>query len=65
MQLQKGEITIGAFHFPDRKKPHIAVKTKRGIFCYGQFSDEESAEEFMKILADFCGAVERSEIDAD
>lgn len=65
MQLQKGDIVIGAFHFPDRKKPFLAVKTKRGIFCYGQFRDDENAEEFMRILADFCGAVEGDEKDAD
>ena len=65
MILEKGDISIGTFHFPDRKKPSLAVKTKRGIQVYGQFLNDETADEFMQILADFCGAVKEENKDAD
>lgn len=46
---------VGAFTFPDRKKPYIAVKNDNRIECFGQFSSEEAATEFMDMLCEKLG----------
>lgn len=49
----KGDTRIGYHLLPERKKPVFGI-TKGNIFCgYGQFHDEESAEEFMDELVKF------------
>lgn len=49
----KGDTRIGYHLLPERKKPVFGI-TKGNVFTgYGQFRDEESAEEFMNELAMF------------
>ena len=48
---------IGAFMFPDRKKPCLCVRKGSSIVVYGTFNNKESADKFMDELADFVGAV--------
>lgn len=48
-------VEIGAFSFPDRKKPYIAIKTGGKILCYGQFHDEAQAQDFMNALCENLG----------
>lgn len=50
------EISIGAFMFPDRKKPCLCVRKGSSIVVYGTFNSTESAENFMNELGDFLGA---------
>lgn len=52
-------VSIGAFRFPDRKKPLLCVQTGNEIVGYGSFHNDESAEEFMNILSEFVGAIEK------
>lgn len=51
-------IDIGAFMFPDRKKPCLCVRKGSSIVIYGTFNNIESADNFMKELGDFLGAKE-------
>lgn len=44
---------IGAYMFPDRKKPCICVQKGNQIAIYGTFNSIESANNFMNELADF------------
>lgn len=57
MIITKGKISIGAYTFPDRKKPMLGIDNGHGeIRCYGSFRSEESADKFMIELAKFVGA---------
>ena len=51
-----GDTKIGAYMFPDRKKPCICVQKGNQIAIYGTFNSIESADNFMNELADFHGA---------
>ena len=53
-----GTISIGAFMFPDRKKPCLCVEKGNTCFVYGHFIDKERANDFMDELAKFVGAIE-------
>ena len=52
------DIRIGAYTFPDRKKPYIAIHDLKtnSIHGFGQFYNEEYATEFMNILSKYIGA---------
>ena len=54
------DVEIGAYTFPDRKKPYLAIRDlkKNAIYAYGQFHNEESAAEFMDQLAAAIGIKE-------
>ena len=56
--IRIGDVEIGAFTFPDRKKPYIAIRDlkKNSITGYGQFLDNDSATEFMEALGKAIGA---------
>ena len=54
--LIKGNIEIGAFEFPDRRKPALGIKIGNEVICYGSFRSKESADDFMESLAEFVGA---------
>lgn len=47
---------IGAFMFPDRKKPCLCIRKGSSIVVYGTFNNIESADKFMNELGDFLGA---------
>lgn len=55
--LKKGNVEIGAFMLPDRKKPMLGVKIGNEVICYSSFRNKESADDFMNALASFAGAV--------
>ena len=57
--LTDGNISIGAYTFPDRKKPLICIDEGDGnITAYGYFNTAEGADEFMNRLGKFIGAEE-------
>ena len=51
-----GDTKIGAYMFPDRKKPCICVQKGNQITIYGTFNSIESADKFMDELAEFLRA---------
>ena len=51
-----GDTKIGAYMFPDRKKPCICVQKGNQIAIYGTFNNIAAANNFMDELADFLGA---------
>lgn len=57
--LTDGETRIGAYMFPDRKKPCLCVAKGSSIVVYGHFINEDSAENFMSELAKFMGVREK------
>ena len=54
--LTNGKINIGAYLFPDRKKPSLCIEQGAEIVVYGHFNSIEQANEFMDTLAELCGA---------
>lgn len=42
------KIKIGAYSFPNRKKPCLCIEEGNKIVVYGHFNSSECAEEFMK-----------------
>ena len=54
-----GEV-IGAYRFPDRKKPCLCVQEGGSITVFGTFNSDGAAEDFMNELAEFFG-VKRTE----
>ena len=55
--LTNGKINIGAYLFPDRKKPSLCIEQGAEIAVYGHFNSIEQADEFMDKLAELCGIV--------
>ena len=49
---------IGAYKFPDRRRPALCVEKGNTITVYGYFRDTETAQKFMHELAQAVGAVE-------
>lgn len=56
-----GSVKIGAYSFPDRKKPCICVEKGNTCAVYGSFIDRDRAEEFMDELAALVGAIDYKE----
>jgi hypothetical protein len=63
--LTNGKISIGAYKFPDRKRPSLCIEKGNEILVYGSFHNEQQASEFMNELGKLCGAVIESEVDAE
>ena len=55
--IKNEKISIGAYLFPDRKKPSLCIEQGSEIVVYGHFNSIEQANEFMDKLAELCGAV--------
>ena len=55
--ITNGKTSIGAYLFPDRKKPSLCIEQGSEIVVYGHFNSIEQANEFMDKLAELCGAV--------
>lgn len=51
-----GSVKIGAYRFPDRKKPCLCVEKGNTCTVYGSFIDTDRANEFMNELAALVGA---------
>lgn len=56
-----GSVKIGAYRFPDRKKPCLCVEKGNVCTVYGSFIDLDRANEFMNELAALVGAVNDKE----
>ena len=54
--LTNGKISIGAYQFPDRKRPSLCIEEGNEIKVYGTFHNAEQAMEFMNELGKLCGA---------
>ena len=54
--LTNGKISIGAYQFPDRKRPSLCVEKGNQILVYGSFHNQKQATEFMNELANLVGA---------
>lgn len=54
--LRKGNIEVGAFEFPDRKKIALGIKIDNEVTVYGYFQSRFGANAFMEDLAVFVGA---------
>lgn len=48
--LTDGNVKIGAYMFPDRKKPCLCVQKGSEVTVYGTFRDIGTANEFMDEL---------------
>lgn len=51
-----GSVKIGAYRFPDRKKPCLCVEKGNTCTVYGSFIDTDRTNEFMNELAALVGA---------
>lgn len=51
-----GSVKIGAYSFPDRKRPCLCVEKGNTCVVYGSFIDIDRAKEFMDELAALVGA---------
>lgn len=56
--LTDGKTKIGAFMFPDRKKPCLGMERGNECIVYGHFNSVEAAEHFMHELAQLVKASE-------
>ncbi len=55
--LTNGKVSIGAYMFPDRKRPSLCIQKGGTISVYGTFHNKEQANEFMNELGKMCGAI--------
>lgn len=51
------DIRIGAYQFPDKKKPALCVQRGNRVVVYGYFTDEARANAFINELGELVGAV--------
>lgn len=51
--IKSGDTMIGYQMIPERKKPVFGIMKGNEFVVYGQFHDEESAEEFMENIKIF------------
>lgn len=56
--LTDGSVKIGAYRFPDRKKPCLCVVKGNECTVYGSFIDVDRANEFMSELATLVGVMD-------
>lgn len=56
--LTRGDVSIGAGTYPDRKRPAIIVQRGNFATVYGYFKDAICAALFMDELAELVGAKE-------
>lgn len=52
--VNKG-ISIGAMHFPDRKKPALCIVENNIAQVFGYFNDDECATLFMRTFEELLG----------
>ena len=55
-KLTNGKMSIGAYRFPDRKRPALCIQKGNKITIFGYFQSTYGAECFMKELGQFIGA---------
>lgn len=54
--LTDWKISIGAYMFPDRKKPCLCIEEGNKCVVYGHFNTIEGANEFVEKLGKMVGA---------
>lgn len=54
--LTNGKISIGAYMFPDRKKPCLCIEEGNQVTVYGHFNTVDGADEFIDKLGQMVGA---------
>lgn len=54
--LKKGNVEVGAFELPDRKKIALGVKVDNELTVYGYFQSRLGADAFIEDLALFVNA---------
>lgn len=54
--IGRDDVKIGAYKYPDRKRPCLCVQKGNQATVYGYFRDNESADEFMQELVQLVGA---------
>lgn len=59
--LTNGKISVGAYMFPDRKRPCLCISEGNEVVVYGHFNSSLSADEFMNKLGKLVGV----EMDGD
>lgn len=59
--LTNGKVSIGAYMFPDRKRPSLCIEKDNTISVYGTFHNREQANEFMDELGKLCSAYDEKE----
>ena len=55
-KLTNGKVSVGAYMFPDRKKPCLCYEEGHKITVYGHFNTVDGANEFMDKLGRMVGA---------
>lgn len=53
--LTNGTINVGAYQFPDRKRPSLCVEEGSSIVVVGSFHNTEQADWFMDKIAEIIG----------
>ena len=53
-------VEVGAMHFTDRKKPMLCIRNGERVCAYGSFTSEAHASDFMHLLAQLLGAVDKT-----
>ena len=48
--IGKDDVRIGAYNFPDRKRPGLCIQKGNQATVYGYFHDDEAADKFMREL---------------
>lgn len=52
------EVAVGAFEFPDKKKPALGIRVGNKVTVYGSFRSTDCADEFMTRLGEILGIKE-------
>ena len=52
MVIQIGDKSVGFYHFPDKRTPHICYTVRNEIYDCGHFNNEDAAERFMNALVE-------------
>ena len=55
VSIEKNGVKICITHFPNRKKPCLAVKIDNCIYKVASFNDETTADYFIQIVQDMFG----------
>lgn len=54
--LTDGNVKIGAYSLPGRKRPALCIEQNGVIHVYGSFNNLDAANEFMDALGELVGA---------
>lgn len=54
--LIKGNVEVGAFELPGKRKPVLGIGIGNEAIGYGTFNSKEAAYDFMMALEEFVGA---------